>query len=439
MLSGSNRFQIAVSAAKAGFPDATTAILASGATANETDPLIASPLASELKAPILLTESASSVGSTTLNALSAMKISTVILVGAVAQNVAAIKAELPHGITVRAAYGNATPTDTAASVAQALALAEGVTTFPSVFVVSDAPQNLADLVSAAPQAAMTGSPIFLVPPSATASLPANEAADVNSAGTIYAIGAATAFNFTSTSPTTKLVPLTGASRSQTLLAVDNAFVPNATSVFIANGENNQLQDSLAIAPLVAEQKGALLFLYDANRATPSGTNDFLSNTSQADLVTNMTLVGGPSAVPTIDYTMLETDFPSLGDGVNTFTVTPSTNTPTSDSITDLTASVTSDAGKAITTPVTWAVTGSNSQDAVIESTGADSAALVAVDAGTYMITATVDGASETTTLDIASASTPSSSASSTGSTSGSSSTTGSSTGSSSTSTSSSSS
>jgi len=404
MLAGANRWAIAASAAKAAYPNATTAILASGANANEMDALLASPLATELKAPILLTENASTIGSTTLSALTSMKIQSVILVGATAASEAAIKSSLPQGISVIDAYGNTNPTDTAASVAGALAKAEGVTTFPSVFVVSNASQNLADLVSAAPQAAMTGSPIFLVSPSATSALPANEAADVNSAGTIYAIGAATIFNFTDTSATTKLVPLTGSSRSQTLLNIDNTFVPNATSVFIANGQNSHLVDSLAIAPLVAEQKGALLFMYNSNRATPSGTEAFLTNTQAAGQVTTMTLVGGPSAVPTIDYTLLETDFPSLGDAVHTFTLTPSTNAPTTDSVIGITASVMSDAAKPITTPITWSITGSNSQDAVIESTGADSASLIAVAAGTYTVSATVDGATTVLTLDISAAS-----------------------------------
>ncbi len=400
MLAGSNRYQIAVNAAKAAYPKATTAILASGATSNEMDALLASPLATALKAPILLTQNASTIGKTTAQALTSMHISSVVLVGAVAAQASSLKSGLPSGTTVSAVYGSADPSNTALSVAGALAKAESVKTFKSVFVVSSAPQNLADLVSAAPAAAMTGSPIFVAKPSSKSSIPANEAPYVDSAGTIYAVGAASAVNFANTSATTKLVPLTGATRSDTLLAIDNAFVPQATSVFIANGGNNHLADSLAVAPLIAEQDGALLFMYDANRPTPSGTQTFLSNTAAASLVTTMTLVGGPTAVPTIDYTMLETDFPALGDAVNTFTLTPATKTPTVDSVIGVTAKVVSDAQKPITTPVSWSITGSNSSNAVIESTGADSASLVAVTPGTYVVSATVDGATQTLSLNI---------------------------------------
>ncbi len=266
MLAGSNRYQIAVNAAKAAYPKATTAILASGATSNEMDALLASPLATALKAPILLTQNASTIGKTTAQALTSMHISSVVLVGAVAAQASSLKSGLPSGTTVSAVYGSADPSNTALSVAGALAKAESVKTFKSVFVVSSAPQNLADLVSAAPAAAMTGSPIFVAKPSSKSSIPANEAPYVDSAGTIYAVGAASAVNFANTSATTKLVPLTGATRSDTLLAIDNAFVPQATSVFIANGGNNHLADSLAVAPLIYCPRFKLCVLLLAFRA-----------------------------------------------------------------------------------------------------------------------------------------------------------------------------
>jgi 3D (Asp-Asp-Asp) domain-containing protein len=409
VLAGTNRYQVALSVAKSAFPNATTAILASGATANEWDPLLASPLSAQLKAPILLTQSASSIGSITLAGLSALKISSVILVGATATEASALKAQLPKNITVSATYGNAIPSDTAASLAAALEKMQGLKSLGSVFAVSNAPANLADVVSAAPAAAMSRSPMLLVPPSSNGVLPSSEAPYLNTAATVYAVGAASSFGFTSTSANTQIVPLTGASRSQTLLAVDTRFFPNATSVFIANGETNHLVDALAVGPLIAEQGGALLFMYGPNRFTPSGTQAFLANTSQVSTINTLTFVGGPTSIPTLDYTMFEQDFSALGSGVKTMTLTPSTTAPTTNSIISLSSVATSVAGKPISLPVTWSVTGSNSSDAVIESTGANTAAFVAVKPGTYTISASVDGTTQTLSLTLSSATTSSTS------------------------------
>lgn len=409
LIAGANRWTQAINVAKATFPGATTAILASGANQNELDAVLAAPLATALKAPILLTQSASTVGSTTVSGLKSLGIQNVILVGAAAANATAITSQLPSGTTVNATYGDATPTDTAAALARALAAATKVHAFSNVFVVSDAPSSLADAVSAAPAAAMLGAPLLLAPSTAGASLPAGEAAYVDSAGTVYLIGAATSANVSSTSASTKLVPIVGATRSFTLTDIDQQFAPNAVNVFVANGENNHLAMSLTAAPLVAEQKGALLYMYDANRATPQGTASFLANTSGTIAVQSLTFLGPPSAVPTIDYTQLESSFAHLGSGVATATFTPSTKTPAVDTIIGVSATVTSVAGAPVTTPITWSVTGSNSSDGVIESTGADSANFVAIAPGTYTISAAVDNATETTTITVAAASSSSSS------------------------------
>lgn len=409
VISGANRWTQAINTAAATFPGATTAILASGADQNAIDAVLASPLSSALSAPILLTQSASQIGATTVNGLKSLGINHVILVGALAANASTVTTQLPAGTTVAATYGDATPTDTAAALAGALATATKVKTFSNVFVVSDAAASLADAVSAAPSAAMLGAPILLAPSGTGASLPKDEASYVNSAGTVYLIGAATDADVSSTSPSTKLVPIVGATRSLTLYDIDQKFEPTAFNVYVANGENNHLVMSLTAAPLIAENHGALLYMYDANRPTPTGTVDFLASTSSTAIVQSLTFLGPPSSVPTIDYTQLESSFPALGTGVKTATFTPSTKTPTVDTIIGISATVTSVAGNAVTSPVTWAVTGSNSNDAVIESTGADSANFVAVAPGTYTITASVDNATETTTLTVAAASSSSSS------------------------------
>ncbi len=401
LLAGTNRYQVALSVAKVAYPTATTAILASGA--NEADPLLASPLASQLKAPILLTESASKIGSITLNGLAKTKITSLILVGAAAANASAIKAQLPQGITVSAVYGNASPTATAASVAGALKKIEGVSNFKSVFAVSDAPNNLVDMVSAAPYAAMTGSPIMLVPPSSTATLASSEAPYLDNAGTVYIVGAATAFTFANTSAATQLVPLSGRSRSQTMLALDNKMMPNATSVFVADGENNHLVDALTVAPFIAMEQGALVYMYGPNHPVPTGTQGFLSNTTQTSTVNTLTFVGGPTTIPTIDYSMFEQDFPALGTAVKSMTMSTSPTSPTADSIVTLTISATSVAGNSITSPVTWSITGSGASSSVIESTGSDTAAFVAISPGSYTVSASVDGTTQTFPLTVGAA------------------------------------
>ncbi len=400
--SGTNPLQISVNLAKKTFPGATIAILAAGSSPNQIDPVLASSLSMALKAPILLTHSASSIGTTTLNGLKTLGINQVILVGAVAANANAVTGQLPAGTTVSATYGNQTPSDTAVALAGALSAATHGKNFSNVFVVSASPSNIADAVSAAPAAAMLGAPILLAPTQGT--LPKGEAAYVNSAGTVYLIGAATNAEVSSTSPTTKVMPISGPSRSLTLYNVDQKFFPTAANVYVVNGENNRLGSGLSVAPLIAENQGALLYMYGPKRATPQGTVDFLANPTSTALVQSLNFVGPPSALPTVYYSELESSFRGLGTGVKSASFSVATKTPVTDSIIGISATVTSLLGKPVTSPIVWSVTGSNSNHAIIESTGVDSANFAAMAPGTYTISAAVDNAVRTTTITVASSS-----------------------------------
>ncbi len=355
-----------------------------------------------LKAPILLTRSASSIGTTTLNGLKTLGINQVILVGSVAANASAVTGQLPSGTTVTATYGNQTPSDTAVALAGALSAATQVKNFSNVFVVSASPSNITDAVSAAPAAAMLGAPILLAPSQGT--LPKAEASYVNSAGTVYVIGAATNAEVSSTSPATKIIPISGPSRSLTLYNIDQKFFPDAANVYVVNGENNHLGPALTAAPLIAENQGALLYMYGPDRATPQGTVDFLANPTSTALVQSLNFVGPPSALPPVYYTELESSFHGLGTGVKSASFTVATKTPVTDSIIGISATVTSLLGKPVTSPITWSVTGSNSNNAIIESTGADSANFAAMAPGTYTISAAVDNAIRTTTITVTSSS-----------------------------------
>ena len=385
-LTNPNAAVTAINIAKLEYPESSTAILASGASSNLFDPVLASPLASALKAPILLTQSDSQIGAVTLKGLDRLGIKSVILVGADAANMATLAKQLPSGVTVKASYGNATPSDTAAALAGALKAATKVTAFSSVFVVSDSLSSLSDAIAAAPQAAASKSPILVAPTTGNTNLPANEAGYAQSASTSYLIGAAAVVNIPGNS---QLVPIVGADRSWTALNVDSKFVPGASHIYITNAAID-MADAVTMAPLVAENQGAVLYFYSPSAPTPNGTASFLATTTDTSAVQWMTVVGPTSSISATDYTTLETDLPGLGKGVQSISITAPAATPI-DSIVKLSATATAANGSAVTTPLTWSVSGPMADHAVIESTGADSAALMANAPGLYTVNASVGG------------------------------------------------
>lgn len=387
----------AISIAKSEYPQASTVILASASANQLFDSVLASPLSSALKAPILLTHSDGEIGAKTLRGLQQLGVKSVILVGNDAAHQATLKRQLPDGVTLQAAYGSANLNQTATALAHALLSAEKATAFSSVFVVSNALSNLSDAIAAAPAAAKNGAPILVAPPTAKASLPADELVYAETASISYLIGAVA-----NASIPGKTVTLSGSDRSWTATYIDNQFFSSPTHLYAIDAQVN-LADSATIAPLIAQNNGALVYFYAPGRYIPDGTNSFLDSPADTNSIQWLSGVGPASAMAPTYYTTLETNLRGLGNGVATMTVTASPATPKADQVVRLASTATSAKGAPVTTPVTWSISSSNSRDAAVQSTGPDSATLISIAPGTYAVTASVDGFTSKKNLSVTSA------------------------------------
>ena len=243
-LFGSDRVGTAVAVANAGWTTADTAILAPSADANLVDALAAAPLAGKTT-PILLTEN-DSLNVVTANELGKLGVTKVYVVGAINQPV--IDQLTAMGITPTVLKG-ADRTETAAAISSKLTNPAG-----SFVVGYDA---LADALSVASYAAANNYSILVANPDGT--LPESEAtykgAEVNIIGgptLVKDIEGAKRYY--------------GADRFATNQAVLNAFTYKYDNVYVANGTNAHLVDSL-VASSLAAKSGAPIVLADDNSVT----------------------------------------------------------------------------------------------------------------------------------------------------------------------------
>ncbi|CAB1127618.1 exported protein of unknown function [Candidatus Hydrogenisulfobacillus filiaventi] len=301
---GESRQQTALALALAEYPNGVpshTAILAAGDPAHLVDALTAAPLAYRLQAPILLADNSRQLGSLTAGGLTTLGVDQVILIGAVANPV--FRSSLPPGITVAAVYSGASRFATAAEVARALAALEG-RPFRQLFLTAADQANLVDALSAAPAAAMTGSPILLLPnPQAGVStVPASEAGFVYASQAVYQIGLMSRIQVDGLGSGSTIYRLGGSSRFATSLAIDQAFFPRPASVFIANGAQTHIVDALAAGPYAAAL-GAPILLVNNGIVTRSGST-YLQQLAHSAV--SYVVLGGPASIPSTLTASLET-------------------------------------------------------------------------------------------------------------------------------------
>ncbi|WP_434509788.1 cell wall-binding repeat-containing protein [Desulfitobacterium sp. AusDCA] len=243
-LFGADRVETAVAVANAGWTTTDTAILAPSADANLVDALAAAPLAGKAT-PILLTEN-DSLNVVTANELGKLGVTKVYVVGAINQPV--IDQLTAMGITPTVLKGE-DRTATAAAISSKLTNPAG-----SFVVGYDA---LADALSVASYAAANNYSILVANPDGT--LPESEAAykgaEVNIIGgptLVKDIEGAKRYY--------------GADRFATNQAVLHAFTYQYDNVYVANGTDAHLVDSL-VASSLAAKSGAPIVLADDNSVT----------------------------------------------------------------------------------------------------------------------------------------------------------------------------
>ncbi|AHF08405.1 cell wall-binding repeat-containing protein [Desulfitobacterium metallireducens] len=239
-LFGTDRVGTAVSVSSTGWTTTDTAILAPSADANLVDALAAAPLAGKIS-PILLTEK-DTLNATTKAELQRLGVTKVFVVGAINQTV--VDQLKMSGITAIALKGE-DRTATAAVIASKLVNPAGS------FVVGYG--ALADALSVASYAAANNYSILVANPDG--SLPASEAAYLGAS--VNVIGGPTLV--ADIAGSTRYY---GADRFATNKAVLNAFGYNYDKVYVANGTDAHLVDSL-VASSLAAKSGAPIVLCDA--------------------------------------------------------------------------------------------------------------------------------------------------------------------------------
>jgi len=234
---GADRFGTAVAVADTGWTTATTAILAPADDANLVYALEAAPLAGK-SSPILLTDK-NTLTAATQAELVKLGVKNVYVVGAIDQTVVD-QINALGGVTATVLTG-IDRTDTAAAIASKLINPAG-----SFVIGYDA---LPDALSIASYAAANNYSILLAKPDGT--LPASEIAYMG-ATTFIIGGPALVDNIPGATR------LFGADRFATNQAVLKALTFKYNHVYVANGQDTHLVDSLIASPLAAMYDAPIL-------------------------------------------------------------------------------------------------------------------------------------------------------------------------------------
>lgn len=286
-LSGADRYSTADAIVESGWSaGAATAVLASGLDANTVDALTVAPLAKAKNAPIVLinpTDSAAKI----VAKLTALNTKTVYIAngaGVISKNVETALASAGMNL-IR--LGGVTRYETALKIAKEMG------TVKNIVVASGDDAHLVDSLSIASIAAAKGMPIFLT----SSSLDTTAAAYINSLGVnkTYVLGGTGAVSDAAVSSLPGVIRLSGAGRYETNAKVVDFFKTDAAlninNVFIASGEDANLIDALAGAPLAASKGSPIIFVHDT--INPS-VNTLLK--SMIDGTTQITELGGTGAV-----------------------------------------------------------------------------------------------------------------------------------------------
>jgi len=268
-ISGSDRIETAVKVADT-FKTATTAILAPAADANLVDALAAAPLAGKTM-PILLTDN-NSLSDSTKAELTKLGVKTVYVVGAIDKTVVD-QLNAMTGVTATALKG-------ADRIATATAVAGKLINPAGSFVVGYG--ALADALSVASYAAANNYSILVANPDG--SLPASEAAFKGTK--VYIVGGPTLV-----SDIAGATRLFGADRFATNQAVLGALTYTYNNVYVANGTDAHLVDSLVASSLAAVSSAPIVLADTDTAAAATSVHSKLAATAV------VTALGGSTVVP----------------------------------------------------------------------------------------------------------------------------------------------
>lgn len=307
-LAGVGRYETAAKIVDAGWTTATTAIIASGEDANRVDALTVAPLAKKLDAPVVLAKPGKALDADTLAKLTKLGVKTVYIANGTGVFTTDVDAQLAKaGMTVKRLGGNSR-FQTALNIAKEFGPAK------SIVVASANDANLVDSLSIASIAAIKGMPIFI---SENDTLNADEAAYIKTLGVekSYVVGGLVKDATLTAAGINGATRLAGAGRYESNYAVLNAFkddadIKTAANVYVASGENANLIDALAGAPLAAKKGAPIVLAHDSILAD---TQTLLKGKVNKD--TDVEIFGGTGAVTT----NVATAFTALLNGDTTTT------------------------------------------------------------------------------------------------------------------------
>jgi len=268
-ISGSDRIETAVKVADT-FKTATTAIIAPSADANLVDALAAAPLAGKTM-PILLTDN-QSLSDSTKAELTKLGVKNVYVVGAINQTVVD-QLNAMSGVKATALKG-------ADRIATAAAVAGKLVNPAGSFVVGYG--ALADALSVASYAAANNYSILVANPDG--SLPASEAAFKGTK--VYIVGGPTLV-----ADIAGATRLFGADRFATNQAVLGALTYTYNNVYVANGTDAHLVDSLVASSLAAVSSAPIVLADTDTAAAAASVNAKLAKNAV------VTALGGSTVVP----------------------------------------------------------------------------------------------------------------------------------------------
>lgn len=291
-LFGSDRFGTAIAVADAGWTTADNAILAPSADANLVDTLAAAPLAGKTT-PLLLTEN-NTLTDITKAELEKLGVKNIYVVGAISQSVVD-QIDAMSGVKATVLKGSD-------RIGTDAAISSELTNPAGIFVVGY--NALADALSVASFAAANNYSILVANPDG--SLPASEAAFLGSK--VYIIGGPTLV-----ADIPGATRLYGPDRFATNQAVLNALNYQYNHVYVANGTDAHLVDSLIASPLAAMSNSPIVL----NDTNGDGAIAFTSITSKLGPTSVVTALGGPALVS-------EADVSQIWDSTNRTRVAPPT-------------------------------------------------------------------------------------------------------------------
>ncbi|MDR3585995.1 MAG: cell wall-binding repeat-containing protein [Desulfosporosinus sp.] len=287
-LSGQDRYETAAKIAEQGWTTSSKyAILAAGMDANLVDALTAAPLAKAMNAPILLTQG-DSLNSFAVAELQRLGVKTVYVTSGTGVIQSAVTDQLSTmGITV-IPLGGSDRFATAVNIAQSLASVAPV----SQVVVATAYSN-ADALSVAGIAAAQGMPILLTDVN---SLPTATATYINSLSGIthsFVVGGTGVVSDAVMTALPHAQRAGGVDRFDTNRQILKQFAPqlNYGQIYVSNGEDAHLVDALAVAPLAAQTRSAVVM---SDQQVPADTLTYVKSNL---LPKTITALGGESVLP----------------------------------------------------------------------------------------------------------------------------------------------